>query len=282
MWLTGLWAGYPAGMSDNPYAQPQDFAGEAQYLEPKTSILAVFAFVVSIVGLIACCIPGVGPLGLLLGVVALVLISSSGGRKKGGGLAIAAIIIGLIAGLINIAVLWGMAAAGREWTETSIVIVDIENRDLTAVQGHLVSAAAQDLTQSQLDAFADSINADYGAQLARPEGMLDAIALMMEVGQRMQNAQNDVQGEYPSSTHGMMPIPLRYDQGPVLFVLIFPTNATAGGLSFNNVGFYDSTGAIRWLLPPPSVATATPTLPPAGGDADGDAGEDPGGEPGGG
>ena len=41
-------------MADNPYAQPQDFAGEAQYLEPKTSILAIFAFVISLVGLLVC------------------------------------------------------------------------------------------------------------------------------------------------------------------------------------------------------------------------------------
>ncbi|MFI4881393.1 MAG: hypothetical protein ACIAQU_02285, partial [Phycisphaerales bacterium JB064] len=94
-------------MTDNPYAQPQDFAGGPQYLEPKTSVLAVFAFVVSVVGLVACCIPGVGPLGLLLGVLALVMISMSGGRKKGGGFAIAAIVIGLVAGAINIAIIIG-------------------------------------------------------------------------------------------------------------------------------------------------------------------------------
>ena len=211
-------------MSDNPYAQPQDFAGEAQYLEPKTSILAIFAFVISLVGLVVCCIPGVGPLGLLLGVVSLVLISTSGGRKRGGGFAIAAIIIGLIAGVINIAVLWGGSIAGKQWAETGVVLVDVENRDLAAVQGSMVSARAQSLPQADLDAFAASINAEYGSQQERPEGMLDAITLMLEVGDRMQSAQNAVLSEYPSDQFALIPIAIRYDNGPVLFSLIMPTS----------------------------------------------------------
>jgi len=266
-------------MTDNPYAQPQDFAGEAQYLEPKTSILAVFALVISLLGLVACCIPGVGPFGLLLGVVALILISSSGGRKKGGGFAIAAIIIGLIAGLINIAMLWGGSIAGRQWAETGIVLVDVDNRDLAAVQGHLVSAQAQTLTQGQLDAFAESINAQFGAQQARPEGMIDAVTLMMEVGQRMQNAQTDIESEYPQSSYSPIPIAIRYDQGPVLFLLVVPTDGSATGLAYTNIGYYDASGSLVWLLPPPSGpgATASPPLPgePAEGGEPGQ-GDEPG------
>src|SRR5690606_33369620 len=104
----------------------------------------------------------------------------------------------------------GGSMAGRQWAELGIVLVEVENRDLTAVQGRLTSAQAQQLDQAQLDAFADSINASYGAQKDRPNGLWDAVALMFEVGQQMQNAQTDVGGEYPQSDYGPIPLALRY------------------------------------------------------------------------
>lgn len=250
-------------MSDNPYAQPNDFAGGTEYLEPKTSALAVTAFIVSLLGLIACCIPGVGPLGLLLGVLALVLISMSGGRKKGGGLAIAAIVIGLIAGAINVAIFVGASMAGKQWAELGVVLVDVENRDLSAVQGSLTSAQAQQLDQNQLDAFASAINGDYGAQKDRPRGMWDAAGLMFEVGQQMQNAQTEVQGEYPQSSYGAIPLALRYENGAVLFMLIVPTTGSSSGVSYTNLGYFDPRGDVVWMLPTPSGqgAVAQPSLP---------------------
>lgn len=250
-------------MSDNPYAQPNDFAGGTEYLEPKTSILAIFAFIVSLIGLIACCVPGIGPLGLLLGVLALVLISMSGGRKKGGGLAIAAIVIGLIAGAINVSMVIGASIGGQKWAELGVVLVEVEDRDLQAVQGRLVSAQTQQLDQAQLEAFASSINSHYGSQQEPPKGLMDVMGLMMEVGQRMQNAQTDVQGEYSQSSYGAIPLALRYDKGAVLFMLIVPSTGSSAGLAYSNVGYFDPSGNIVWMLPTPSGqgAVAQPSLP---------------------
>lgn len=273
-------------MTDNPYAQPQAVAGGPEYLEPKTSILAVMAFVISLVGLVACCIPGVGPLGLLLGVLALVMISTSGGRKKGGGFAIAAIVIGLVAGLINIALIWGASLGGKQWAEMGIVMVEVEDRNLVAVQNRLVSAQAQNLSQAQLDAFAASINADYGAMQERPKGLMDAVGLIMEVGQRMQNAQTDVQGDYPQSSYGVVPLALRYERGPVLVLLVVPGSAQSGGVAYSNIGYYNPNGDVVWLLPTPSGQGMTappvgslPTAPPDGhadGGEEGEPAEEPG------
>lgn len=251
-------------MTDNPYAQPQDFAGGPQYLEPKTSVLAVFAFVVSVVGLVACCIPGVGPLGLLLGVLALVMIGASGGRKKGGGFAIAAIIIGLVAGLINIAILWGASLAGQQWAETGVALVEVEDRDLAAVRGRLVSSQAQSLDQAQLDAFASSINTDYGAQQERPKGIMDVMTLMMEVSQRMQGAQAVAQSEYPATDYGAIPLALRYERGPVLFMLVMPKQGGGSGLAYTNIGYLNPAGDMVWLMPSPSGQGVPAATSPGG------------------
>ena len=250
-------------MTDNPYAQPQDFQGDPEYLEPKTSVLAIVAFVVSLLGLIACCVPGVGPLGLLLGVLALVMIGASGGRKKGGGFAIAAIIIGLIAGLINVATLWGASVAGRQWAEQGLVLVEVDDRDLAAVQGRLVSAQAQDLTQDRLDAFASAVNADFGAQQDRPQGLVDAVTLMLEVGEPMQAAQLEAQGEYPRGSYTLVPLALRYERGPVLFMLVIAGSGATTDGAYTNIGYYDPNGDMVWLLPAPSGGGALPPAPGA-------------------
>ncbi|MEO1277471.1 MAG: hypothetical protein AAFV77_00750 [Planctomycetota bacterium] len=252
-------------MADNPYAQPQDFAGEAQYLEPKTSILAIFAFVISLVGLLVCCIPGIGPLGLLLGVVALVLISTSGGRKKGGGFAIAAIIIGLISGAINIAVVYGMAVAGREYSALGGLVEAVENRDLNETQSFFISAEAQMINQATIEAWGGALNADYGAMQPRPTGMLELIMQFADVGQRIESVQADVEQEYPSGQFAGLPLALPFDQGSVLFMHIMPADANGIVGSIVNSAYEAPDGSIVWLLPPPSgQGTAAPAAPPAG------------------
>lgn len=248
-------------MSDNPYAQPQDYAGAPEYLEPKTSLLAIFAFVVAILGLVACCIPGVGPLGLLLGVLALVTISMSGGRKKGGGFAIAAVVIGLIAGAINVFVVIGAVMAGKQWSETGMVVEAIEARDLQAVESRLGSTAAAQLDQAMLDAFADSVNAHYGAMQQRPQGLLEALQVVLKASTQTANAQNATQREYSSPGDRIMPIAIEFDSAPVVFIIV--GNPQTGDLSRNltNVGYLAPDGTMVWLVPPPSGHGAL--LPPA-------------------
>ncbi|MEQ9095843.1 MAG: hypothetical protein RIE32_06220 [Phycisphaerales bacterium] len=272
-------------MSDNPYAQPNDFAGGPEYLEPKTSILAVFAFVISLVGLIACCIPGVGPLGLLLGVLALVLISTSGGRKKGGGLAIAAIVIGLIAGAINIAIVFGAAAAGREWSGLGRLVEAVEARDLQEAQSYMVSSQAQVLDEAMMDDWGDALNAEYGSMQSRPEGMWELIQLAIEVGPSIETAQADAGQVYSPATYAAAPLALPFDQGTVLFMVIIPNQGSSGGAVVYNIAFQAPDDSLVWLIPvAPQSAPSLPggSLPPTDpGDPDdsaGEAGEDETGE----
>lgn len=247
-------------MSDNPYAQPQDFGDGPEYLEPKTSILAVFALVISLIGLIACCIPGVGPLGLLLGVLALVLISTSGGRKKGGGLAIAAIVIGLVAGAINIAIIFGAAAVGREWSGLGRLVEAVEARDLQEAQSYMVSSQAQLLDEATMDAWGDALNAEYGSMQGRPEGMLELIQLAIEVGPSIETVQADAGQVYAPGTYAAAPLALPFDQGTALFVVIIP-NQPGGGAVVHNIAFEAADNSLVWLLPPAGQPAGPAPLP---------------------
>lgn len=259
-------------MSDNPYAQPQDFASGPQYLEPKTSILAIFAFVVAILGLVACCIPGVGPLGLLLGVLALVTISMSGGRKKGGGFAIAAIVIGLVAGVINIAVIIGVSMAGKQWAELGVVVEAVEARDLPAVQAKLSPTAAANLDRAGLDAFADSLNAHAGAMRPRPKGLVDAFSLIIKAQADTSLAQVAAQREYSPPSHNLVPIAIDYDSETVVFMMVVASGSGGINNNYTNVGYLAPDGSMVWLVQPPSGHGTRPQpapSPPVADPADG-------------
>jgi len=272
-------------MSDNPYAQPNDFGGGAEYLEPKTSFLAVTALVVSVIGLLACCIPGIGPLGLLLGVLALVLISMSGGRKKGGGLAIAAIIIGLIVGAINIAVIYGASWGARGYASQADVVPAIESRDADAVRGFLTSKSASELTEARIAEVQQELAAEWGTSRPRAQGLLELIGQFRKSGAGVEAGLLDAQAEYPPGRYQVMPVPVEFDNG---MGYVF-TISTPGQQTFpppaENLAFLLPDDSLIWLLPPPSGQGGTSPAPLPGvtpdpadpDDAAGDGGDDSGG-----
>ena len=69
---------------------------------PPAKGMAVGALVCSIVG---CCVPVVGIVGIVLGIVALVKAKSDARRYGGGGMALAAIIVGALS-LIVVVLFW--------------------------------------------------------------------------------------------------------------------------------------------------------------------------------
>ncbi|MFI4917902.1 MAG: hypothetical protein ACIAS6_15520 [Phycisphaerales bacterium JB060] len=270
-------------MSDNPYAQPQDFASGPEYLEPKTSFLAIFAFIVSLLGLLGCCIPGIGPLGLLLGVLALVLISMSGGRKKGGGLAIAAIIIGLIAGAINIATLLAASWVAEKYAGQADVIPAIERGEADAVRGYLTSDAASDLTDARVAEVQRELAADWGPSRARAQGMLELWGQFRTAGPVVESGMEEAMAEYPQGAYQVMPVPIEFENGlGYVFMVSSPGQPTFPPAA-ENMAFLRSDGTLLWLLPPPSAqGTPAPALPGDPGDSPdasdpGSGGDEPGG-----
>ncbi len=75
--------------------QPQAAAAVQYVVNRKTSGVAIFGFILSLLGF--CCLPIIGPLlGILFGIIAIVKISGSSGLLGGKGLAIFAILIGIV------------------------------------------------------------------------------------------------------------------------------------------------------------------------------------------
>jgi hypothetical protein len=274
-------------MSDNPYAQPNNYAGGPEYLEPKTSVLAIFAFIVAVLGLVGCCIPGVGPLGLLLGVLALVMISMSGGRKKGGGLAIAAIVIGLIAGAINVAVIFGAGWVAEGYASQADVVPAIESGDPDAVRGFLTSSAASSLTDERVAEVQRELAAQWGASRQRAKGMFEVWGQFSNAGSSLGTAMQDAQAEYPPGRYQLMPVPAPFDNGMGYILTVSAPGQQSFPPPAENLAFLMPDGSLMWLLPPPSAqgSAAPPALP--GGTPDpsdpGDPSDPAGGdEPGGG
>jgi hypothetical protein len=73
----------PYGQQPPPWP-PQAPYGQGQYIEPKTSGLAIGGFIAAFI---------IGIVGLVLSIIALNQINASNGMQKGKGLAIAGIII---------------------------------------------------------------------------------------------------------------------------------------------------------------------------------------------
>ncbi len=150
---------FDAGGMD-PY---RDHAGEP----PRTSLLAVSGFVCSV---IICC-PLTSLLGLLMGVGGLVSVSSSNGRRKGTGLAAAAIIISILS-LAGQALFiqWVRPYAQEYWKMAMLVaqgpmefISDVQIGDFASARAHLYPPVEVQVSDAQLQAFADEVTARYGS-----------------------------------------------------------------------------------------------------------------------
>jgi len=98
---------YPGGPGPNSPYPSQPF--QSQAAPQSTNGMAI--------GSLVCSLLGLGPIGLILGIIAKNQISASGGRQGGSGLAIAGIVIGIISMLtfvILLAVLFPVFQKARE------------------------------------------------------------------------------------------------------------------------------------------------------------------------
>lgn len=148
---------FDAGGMD-PY---RDHGGEP----PRTSLLAVSGFVCSV---IICC-PLTSLLGLLMGVGGLLSVSSSNGRRKGTGLAAAAIIISILS-LAGQALLVQWFVRSEYGRLTMLIlrgpkefISDAQLGDFASARAHLFPPVEAQVSDAQLQAFADAVTARYGS-----------------------------------------------------------------------------------------------------------------------
>jgi hypothetical protein len=252
-------------MSKNPYAHPDQYdPGRPEYVEPRrTSLLAVSSLVVSIIGLIVCCIPGPGLLGLLLGVLALFTISAAQGRVGGRGLAFGGIVIGLLATVLGVGIWIGTAQAYGSFfaAPTHRFLSAVDQGDYATARNLLSPPAAQAATDQEFDRFAQEIRARLGAYRSTPRGLLGYAGALMETMEHTQAA---------TQRHRIVdsvPLAAEYDQGRVGVIVVPDRNATGSGIggTTSNVGIITVDGHEIWLFPPGPPVRApvgTPPVPP--------------------
>ncbi|MCA9302575.1 MAG: DUF4190 domain-containing protein [Phycisphaerales bacterium] len=195
------------------HAQFDGSAPVEMYAEPeRTSIAAILSLVLGILG---CCGGITGIIAVLLAIFAIIGIKGSRGRVGGMGLAIAGLLIGLLMAAAWIAVLLGVKGAINGMDKyvtqpTAQIFLDLQSDNFDGVRAGLVSPAA-DATDEELIAFRDAYTSTLGNYKAKPNGWGEYIDGWMSMGQYLQNYQG---------RQGMIPIPLYFDNGTALVVLM--------------------------------------------------------------
>ena len=138
-------------MSQNPYAQHDPMSGEGAVDAPeRTSLLAILSLVCSLL----CCL---SPVGVLLGIFALIGIGASGGRVKGQGIAVAGLLIGLIFSVLLGFVIVGATQMGTMFGTLAFKPVGdfmtaVESGDNDAARAGLVPPL-DSMSDGELEAF---------------------------------------------------------------------------------------------------------------------------------
>ncbi|MFO0376725.1 MAG: DUF4190 domain-containing protein, partial [bacterium] len=214
----------------------------------------------SLVCSVLCCIPGLGGIGTVLGVAALVRIGQSQGRLAGRGLAISGIIIGLlvstlwIAGALGAQAMWRMAAG-----PVDNLVRAIEKQDYATARGFLQQSLQAAATDEQFAKFRDGRAADAGSvkgvttNLLKLWGQYTELAQSPAFAQAMQSTQQRGTGQ--AAVQGVIPMPVEVSNGLRAVVLEF-SQSTSGGTPANpfagsvtNLIFIKLDGSELRLLP---------------------------------
>jgi len=265
-------------MSENPYAaqsmqgpaQTSDFGSGMPAGPARTSTLAIIAFVIAILSIVGCCVPGLPAIAALLGIFAIIGIGKSGGRVKGNGFAIAALVIGILLSVVQTVALIVANQGIGELTKLSASIDEVETDQFDAVRSRLPSVDPALVTDEAMIAFRDAYTADTGEFVEAPSSLLAAFGQYIENGELLQQM-SQPGWPYPQTT---FPIPAEFvnETGFVLFV---PDESAPQ--SFLNLGVMGSDGATYWLIDPnggssqPADPDADPALDPTAEDTSEDA-----------
>ncbi len=205
-------------MTQNPYAG--EFDGDVYEAPPRTSVLAVTSLVLSLI----CCIPGLGLLGSLFGVGAIIGIGNSRGRVGGRGVAVAGITIGLLVTIawigLAVAVYRGIGTVSKlMYGNTNAFMASVENGDFDKARA-IVSGPVVSASDEQFEAFRDKYRAAYGSFVSVPTKFWsEVLPAYIEIKPQMQPY---------SGRQNIVPVPAEFDSGRVLLLLIVDPQGNAG------------------------------------------------------
>ena len=268
-------------MSQNPYSQfgspgTQQYGGD--FIDPtpkRTSVMAIIGLVISIVGCVACIVPGPGAIAAIVGGLGVFFIARSSGRLTGMGLAITAIVLGLFQSVACIALLTGLAQVNAQAGKAFFVPVGqmmgaIERGDTAGARVLLTTEASAAISDDMIKDFAKRYQATTGAFQKTPENVWETLTMMIELGKSAKAQKKSRGGRGPIiQPHGgepQFPIPARFANGSA-FVMVEMDPVAMGQQgqkkSLLNVGVVTLDGTEIWLL---DTAKADKLLRPIPGD----------------
>lgn len=223
---------------------------------PRTSVLAASALVLALLG----CLPGAGLLAVVLGVVALWRIRLADGRLGGRTLALAGVGLGALFTLlwtgVGVGAVRGYASLKRGLLDpVADVLAALEAGRWDQVRPLL--HPERTVSEAELEAFRDRVRATFGRfrglQL-RP----DVSMLFMP----------QPPGIPPHA--GVLPVSVRFDQGPVVAVIVVDTPDVLAGIlggqadvlgHAHNLALADRHRVV-WLVEPLQPAPPAPASRP--------------------
>jgi|GEM_PF-3087080 hypothetical protein len=241
-----------------------------------TSALAIFSLICGILALLlSCFIVGgaiLAPIGLLLGLLALVLK----GQKSGGGLAVGGIVTSLIAIVVSAAVGFGAASLANQFGGVADVVVEAQRGDASAVRARLTTAASNELTDAQIIAWGAAAQNEIGTSSGVQGGLFGFFTGIITVTQDPDL--NTWVSSHSGRNDGVIPLQVKTDRDEAIVFLRLSDNTSPAPGSFlpplEDVGFHNATTAeIVWLRAGRESIASTPsrTTPPAPAPADPDA-----------
>jgi uncharacterized membrane protein len=248
----------PDHTPSNPFRpEPSDpnFGYEAWEQPPAQQSLSVTALLSMICSLL--CL--LSPLGVVLGIASLVLISQSGGRKWGKGFAIVGIVLGMLFSSVLAAVVVGGVQIYQGYMSnlvrpTDALMTAIDQEDWRAVRALLEPKVEPTVSDAQLQAFRAQMRDRLGAYKG----------LGMDVGPSWGGGRA---GSSPPPN--ALPVPARFEKGQAdLFVVIDPPEAVMNIIfghrsvekHVGNLHLIDHAGGAPIMLVPtgPSAPAMTP------------------------
>ncbi len=199
------------------------FPSDDMPMEERVSVMAILSLVMGLI----CFIPGLGVLGAIFGIAALLFIGGSGGRLSGRGLAIAGIILGLLFTMVQVGLAVGAMSIANTFGSAMVqpseaLVRHIDNREYDQVRAALSGDASTKLTNADIDAFRSAYADSLGGFVSGPKGILDLIQQFSTMGQEMQQMQG--RGD-------MIPLPMTFDKGRAVVGLVVDANASKPGPS---------------------------------------------------
>lgn len=256
-------------MSQNPYdtlgGTGTQYSGGAggDFIDPtpsRTSVLAITALVVSVMGCIFCIVPGPGAFAAILGGLAIFFIARSAGRVTGTGIAVTAIVLGLFQTVAIIALLIGAnqvsSQVGKEFfVPMGQTMSAVEKGDMQGARAMLTPKVSAAVTDEMLRDFVTNYHATAGTYQKMPENVWETVTMAMEMGKASKQQRGGTYNGRPGEM--TFPLPAKFAQGSALVMISMdPTLMGQNKPGSNsqqtllNLGVVTLDGREVWLLDP--------------------------------